>query len=378
VTASCPLFDALDGADVVVCIGSGGVGKTTTAAVLAIEQARLGRRVVVLTIDPARRLADAIGLPDGIGPSPTRVELAPVAEAGGELWAMMLDPVAMFEHVVRANAGTPEQAATILTNRFYVNVANSLSGTHEYMAAEALHLLHADERFDLVVVDTPPSRTAIDFLQAPGVLARFLDHSAFKLLMLPARSGLKILNTAAQPVLRAIGRVVGSDVLADAVTFFQAFAGMEQGFRDRAKVVTALLTSPATRYVLVASPRDDTVAEAVWFAEHLRGDGVTVAGAVVNRLHPRFGSGSATEAAQAAERSMAADDPVVAALWANLAELRTIAERERAGLGPLLDAVGDAPIAEVPLLDDDVHDLATLSLIGDHLAGRSAVAGDAG
>jgi anion-transporting ArsA/GET3 family ATPase len=368
-TAHSPLFAALDGAEVVVCIGSGGVGKTTTAAVLAIEQARLGRRVVVLTIDPARRLADALGLPDGIGPAPTAIELAAVSGAGGELWAMMLDPVAMFEHVVRANAGSAEQAATILTNRFYVNVANSLSGTHEYMAAEALHLLHADDRFDLVVVDTPPSRSAVDFLQAPGVLARFLDHAAFKLLMLPARSGLKILNTAAQPILRAIGRVVGSDVLADAVTFFQAFAGMEQGFRDRAKVVTALLTSPATRYVLVAAPRDDTVAEAVWFADHLRADGVEVAGAVVNRVHPRFGDGTA---ADAEDRAAAARDTAVAALWANLAELRTIASRERAGLAPLLAALGAAPVAEVPLLDDDVHDLASLTLIGDHLSGRSA------
>jgi anion-transporting ArsA/GET3 family ATPase len=371
-----PIFEALTGADVVVCIGSGGVGKTTTAAVLAMEQARAGRRVVVLTIDPARRLADALGLPDGIGPEPTRIDLdLPDAVDDldgvdhGELWAMMLDPVAMFEHVVRSNAGSPEQAATILTNRFYVNVANSLSGTHEYMAAEALHLLHADDRFDLVVVDTPPSRNAIDFLQAPGVLARFLDHAAFRLLMLPARSGLKILNTAAQPVLRAIGRVVGTDVLADAVTFFQAFAGMEQGFRDRAKVVTALLTSPATRYVLVASPRHDTVTEAVWFAEHLEADGVPVAGVVVNRAHPRFGEGTA---ADAAARAGTASDPDVAALWSNLAELRTIVEREQAELAPLLEVAHGVPVAEVPLLDDDVHDLVTLSTIGDHLAGRSA------
>ncbi|HWM18429.1 MAG TPA: ArsA-related P-loop ATPase [Ilumatobacteraceae bacterium] len=356
----------LRGATVVVCCGSGGVGKTTTAAVIGIELARRGQRVVVVTIDPARRLADALGLSDGLGPEPQRIDM----DLPGELWGMMLDTAVMFDRVVRANAADEEQADRIVQNRFFRNMVGALSGTQEYMASEALHQLHGDERFDVVVVDTPPSRHALDFLEAPGVLARFLDHKVFKLLMLPTRSGLRVLNTAAQPILRAIGRVVGSDVLADAVAFFQAFAGMEVGFRDRASSVMSLLISPDTRYVLVAAPRHDTVDEAVWFADQLRARGIGVSAAVVNRTHPRFGSGTAAEAAeQAAEEK----DPATAALWTNLAELRTIAEREREAVAPLDDRLDGAALVEVPLLAGDVHDLDGLVEIGTHLFKRRSV-----
>src|SRR5690606_18812805 len=201
-----------------------GVGKTTISAVVGIEAARRGRRAVVVTIDPARRLADALGLPDGLAALPQRipVDLGPDAAPGGELWAMMLDTAAMFERVVRANAADARQAERTVQTRSYRNWASALSGTQEYMASEALHELHGDERFDLVVVDTPPSRNALDFLEAPGVLTRFLDHRAFALLMMPTRSGLRVLSVATQPLVRAIGRVVGTDALTDAVTFFQA------------------------------------------------------------------------------------------------------------------------------------------------------------
>jgi anion-transporting ArsA/GET3 family ATPase len=281
----------------------------------------------------------------------------------------MLDTAVMFDRVVRANAADEEQAERIVQNRFFRNMAVALSGTQEYMASEALHQLHADPRFDVVVVDTPPSRHALHFLEAPGVLARFLEHKVFRLLMLPTRSGLRVLNTAAQPILRAIGRVVGSDVLADAVAFFQAFAGMEVGFRERASSVMGLLAAPDTRYVLVASPRHDTVEEAVWFADQLGAREIEVAAAIVNRLHPRFGSGTA---ADAADRAAAATDPRVAALWENLAELRTIADREREAVAPLAGRIGRAPIVEVPLLAGDVHDLDGLAEIGAHLFTRAA------
>lgn len=357
-TGSPPLLaGALEGADVIVCCGSGGVGKTTTAAVLGLEAARAGRRAVVVTIDPARRLADALGMPEGLRSEPERLT---DIDAPGELWAMMLDTAAMFESVVRAHAGDDLQAERIVENRFYRNIAGSMSGTQEYMASEALHRLHGDDRFDLVVVDTPPSRNALDFLDAPGVLTRFLEHRAFRALMLPARSGLRVINTATRPLLRAIGKVVGSDVLADAVAFFQAFSGMEAGFRQRAEEVTALLRAPSTRFVLVASPRHDTVAEAVWFADQLAEQGLAVSAAVVNRAHPRFG-----EAPVAA----AVDDPVVAALADNLAHLQLIADREHAELAPLTERLGDAPLLEVPLLERDVHDLHGLRQLGGHLRG---------
>ncbi len=351
------LTEAVADATVVVCCGSGGVGKTTTAAALGLELAFQGRRVVVVTIDPARRLADALGLPDGLGNEPTRLPLpgptgngAADAE-GGELWATMLDTAATFDGIVRANADTPEQAERILANRFYRNIAGALSGTQEYMAAERLLALHADPRFDVVVVDTPPSRHALDFLDAPGTLTRFLDHPLFRLLMLPTRRGLKVLNIAAQPVLRTIGKVVGGEVLADAIAFFQAFEGMETGFRQRADDVLALLQAPGTRFVLVASPRRDTVDEATFFAERLHESSLGVAALVVNRCTPDFGTPAVARARAEAD------------LWANLDELAAMAAAERRQIAEFGPQVGDAPVAWVPLLPADVHDMTGLHQI---------------
>jgi anion-transporting ArsA/GET3 family ATPase len=340
---------ALDTASVVVCCGSGGVGKTTTAAVLGLHLAASGKRVVVVTIDPARRLADALGLPDGLGNEPMQIDLGEATRPGGQLWATMLDTRATFDGLVTANAPTPEQAERILANPFYRNIAGALSGTQEYMAAERLHALHGDDRFDVVVVDTPPTRNALDFLDAPGTLARFLDHPLFKILMMPTRRGLKVLNVAAQPMLRTIGKVIGGAVLADAIAFFQSFDGMETGFRRRADDVMALLRSADTHYLLVASPKLDTVDEARWFAGRLHDTGLAVTALVVNRCTPSF--------AVPPGRRRKAD----ATLWENLDELNRTAAAERTQLQPLLDDVGSgAAVAWVPLLSDDVHDLAAL------------------
>ncbi|MFN8021456.1 MAG: ArsA-related P-loop ATPase [Acidimicrobiales bacterium] len=362
------LAGALDGAEVVVCCGSGGVGKTTTAAVLGLELARRGRRVVVVTIDPAKRLADALGMPGGLGNDPAQLDLgardgSDGTAALGELWAMMLDTAATFDGLVRAHAPTPEQAERILGNRFYRNIAGALSGTQEYMAAERLHALHDDPRFDVVIVDTPPTRNALDFLEAPGTLARFLDHPLFKLLMMPTRRGLKVLNVAAQPVLRTIGKVVGGDVLADAIAFFQAFDGMETGFRDRADEVMALLRSGHTRYVLVAAPQRDTIDEARYFAGRLGEASLAVSALVVNRSTPRFG--------RPAGRRTKAE----AALWANLDELVAISEAEHEQLAPLVADAGGAPVCWVPMLSGDVHDLDGLHQIRRLLFGPEPVAG---
>ena len=280
---------------------------------------------------------------------------------------MMLDTAATFDGLVRANAESDEQIERILTNPFYRNIAGALSGTQEYMAAETLHALHGDERFDLVVVDTPPSRNALDFLDAPGVLSRFLDHKLFKLLMLPARSGLKVIGTATQPDLRAIGRVVGSDVLADSVAFFQAFAGMETGFRERADEVIALIRAPETSFVVVASARHDTIAEAVWFVDQLVDQGVEVTSAIVNRAHPAFGEGTSQDAMAASDDAAAAGDSDLAVLWRNVADLRTLRERELDVIAPLGDVAGDDRVVVLPLLDRDVHDLEGLRMIAGHL-----------
>lgn len=380
-TGSAFLGSVIAERSVVVCCGSGGVGKTTTAAVLGREAARRGRRVVVVTIDPARRLADALGLAGGLGPDPVRVTLAderPATTDGpddssgsrdaGELWAMMLDPEEMFARVIADHASDPDQVARITANRFAQTIAGSLSGTLEYMATEALYRLHGDERFDLVVVDTPPSRQALDFLDAPGVLIRFLDHRVFRLLMVPTRRGLGVLNTAAQPILRAIGRIVGSDVLADAVTFFQAFAGMEAGFRERARRVDALLHDERTAYVLVASPRFDTVDEAVWFAHQLERHGIPVTAAVINRAHPVIGTGDEVHARRRADEARAADEGRLGDLWGVLADLRAVAAAELAEVAPL--GAVTTQMVRVPLLATDVHDAAGLDELGTYLVGE--------
>lgn len=366
--------DIIESSSVIVCCGSGGVGKTTTAAVLGLEAARRGRRAVVVTIDPARRLADALGLTGGLASEPERIELGD--DIDGELWAMMLDTAATFDGLVRQHAEDPEQVDRILGNAFYRNIAGALSGTQEYMAAETLHALHGDDRFDLVVVDTPPSRNALDFLEAPGVLARFLDHRLFKLLMLPTRGGLKIIGTATQPILRAIGKVVGSEVLADSVAFFQAFAGMETGFRERADDVVALIRAPETSFVVVASPRQDTIVEAVWFAQQLLDQGVGVTASIVNRAHPTFGTGTAAAAHAAAADARAAGNEPLGALWENVADLRSLREAEWAAITPLVEIVGRERVDILPLLEGDVHDLDGLWRIAGHLFDHVELASD--
>jgi len=355
------VVDVVDGSEVIVCCGSGGVGKTTTAAVIGIEAAARGRRAVVVTIDPAKRLADALGMANGLGPEPQLID--PIVTGTGQLWAMMLDTAATFDALVRQHAGDEPQIERILSNRLYRNMASAMSGTQEYMAAETLHSLHHDDRFDLVIVDTPPSRNALDFLEAPGVLSRFLDHRVFKLAMLPTRGGLKVVGTAAQPVLRAIGKVVGSDVLSDSLAFFQSFAGMETGFRERADAVVALLRAERTSFIVVASPKHDAIAEAVWFAQQLDDQAVGVAAAIVNRVQPDFPVSAHVE--------QAADGPVIAALRNNAVQLAVIRRAELAALQPLVKLVEPCPVALLPLLDADVHDLKELRNLAAYLFDRS-------
>ncbi len=370
-------------AAVIVCGGPGGVGKTTTSAVLALEAARRGRRAVVVTIDPARRLADALGLAGGLSNEPRRIALRSrrgprSAAPAGELWATMLDTRATFDAVVARYSTGPQQAARITSNRFYRNIAGALPGTQEYMAAEKLYELHEDERFDLVVVDTPPARQALDFLDASERLSRFLDHRLYQALTLPSRVGLRVVNVAAQTFLRTVSRVVGGAVIHEAIEFFQAFDGMEGGFRHRSAAVTGLLRSPATRYVVVTSPRWEAIREARWFAERLADHGNRVAAVVVNRGHPRFEARPAAELEAIATAAEQRGEPLAPALR-NLAELTAIAEAEDLALAPLLH--GGPPgeprplTATVPLLVGDVHDLNGLQQVAHLLFAGTSVAG---
>jgi anion-transporting ArsA/GET3 family ATPase len=344
---------------IVVCTGSGGVGKTTTAAVLAVEAARQGRRAVVVTIDPAKRLADTLGLGE-LTNEPRRIE----GPWPGELSALMLDTKSTFDSLVTTYAADPEQAERILENRFYRNISGALSGTQEYMAGEKLYELHEGGHFDLVVVDTPPTRNALDFIDASRRLTNFLDHRLYKVLMTPTRAYMKAVNVAAQALVRTISKVVGGEVLDDALMFFNAFEGMEEGFRQRAERVQALLAAEGTAFVLVASPRADTVAEATWFAERLQHWDIGIDALIVNRMHPRFGAGLAQ--ADRARATTLAGTPL-GELYRNLADFRTMADGEERHLTDLTAKVAPAPVVRVPFLADDVHDLATLAQVGAHI-----------
>jgi anion-transporting ArsA/GET3 family ATPase len=368
-SASPGLADVVAERSIVVCCGSGGVGKTTTAAVIALEGARRGRRTVVVTIDPAKRLADALGLA-GLTGTPARID----GDWPGELWATMLDTRSTFDALVVKHAPTPEQGRRILANRFYRNIAGALSGTQEYMAMEKLYELHEESDFDLVVVDTPPTRHALDFLDAPRRLTRLLDHRLFRMLMMPSRGLVRAVNMAAQTFLRTVSKVVGGDVVDDAIAFFQAFEGMEEGFRQRAARVEELLAAPGTAFALVASPRRDTVTEAHFFADRLAEAGIDVEALVVNRVHPSFvpGGGPGRTVSEAAASATAARADTLAgtavgALYRNLADFQAVASREQAHLSGLAEAVAPAPVVWVPFLRSDVHDLDGLAELASHM-----------
>ena len=349
---------------IVLCCGSGGVGKTTTAAVIALEAARLGRRAVVVTIDPAKRLADALGLGE-LTNTPTLID----GPWDGELSALMLDTESTFNGLVARYAGSPDQAEKILTNRFYRNISGALSGTQEYMATEKLYELSSEGRFDLIVVDTPPTRNALDFLEAPGRLAKFLGHPLYRMVTAPTRGIVKAVNMAAQPFLRGVAKVVGGEVIADAIAFFAAFDGMEEGFKQRAEMVEDLLAADRTAFILVASPRRDTVEEAAFFAHRLSEMKLAVRAVVVNRIYPDFGNSLTAEIDVALKA--APENGALADHLRNLSELDDIARSERAHLAPLGERVAPAPLVEVPLLPFEVHDIPTLEALGDYLFGRS-------
>ena len=357
------MADLVDTAEVIVCCGSGGVGKTTTAAVIGLSAARRGRRAVVVTIDPARRLADALGL-DHIGATASLID----GDWPGELSALMLDAKSTFDSLVERYAASDAQASSILSNSFYRNISGTLSGTQEYMASEKLYELHQNEAYDLVVVDTPPTRNALDFLEAPERLSRFLNHRLYRAVTAPSRGVLRVFNAATGAALRQVGKVVGSEVISDAVAFFQAFEGMEEGFRRRATAVTELFADEHTAFVLVTAPREDSVAEARFFARHLAEDDIAVRALIVNRMHPPYGDADPVpdEQAEAKLRGTTGGE-ALADYHRARADLRRLALEERANLAELTDQVGSAAIVYVPSLATDVHDVAGLNRVGESL-----------
>ncbi len=310
---------------IVVCCGSGGVGKTTTAAALGLRAAERGRKVVVLTIDPARRLAQSMGI-DSLDNTPRRVKGVDDS-AGGELHAMMLDMKRTFDEIVEAHAD-PDRAAAILGNPFYQSLSAGFAGTQEYMAMEKLGQLRARDDWDLIVVDTPPSRSALDFLDAPKRLGSFLDGKLIRVLLAPAkvggRAGMKFLNVGMSMMTGVLGKVLGGQFLKDVQTFVAAMDSMFGGFRTRADATYKLLQAPGTAFLVVAAPERDALREAAYFVERLAAEDMPLAGLVLNRVH---GSGADR---LSAERALAAAE--------NLEDPRIVDQDDgKAGLRNSLD-----------------------------------------
>ena len=342
-------------ADVIVCCGPGGVGKTTVSAALGLKAALAGRRVCVLTVDPARRLADALGI-SSMGHEPSEVP----GVTAGSLHAVMLDTAETFAVLVERYADSPEQAQQIKENRLYGSLASAMSGTQEYMAMEKLYELVESGDYDLVVVDTPPTRNALDLLDAPRRLNSFLSNRIFRALLTPTRAYLRALSFATQALLSTIGKVAGAELVSDAVTFFQAFSGMEAGFAERANEIHERLRSDGTAFILITSPRDDAIEEARFFATRLEETGMRASGAIVNRIHPRFLDQPLTDEVRFATGQLGV-------LVSNLLELEEIGAQERRSLAGLAVALAPAPVASLPLSDEEIHDLDGLSRLGRRL-----------
>jgi anion-transporting ArsA/GET3 family ATPase len=358
---------------IIVCCGSGGVGKTTTSAALALRAAERGRKVVVLTIDPARRLAQSMGI-EALDNTPR-----PVADVdsgnGGSLEAMMLDMKRTFDEVVESQA-TPEKARQILENPFYIALSSSFAGTQEYMAMEKLGQLHAEARrdgtYDLIVVDTPPSRSALDFLDAPERLSSFLDGRFIKLMLAPVRGPARLLTAGLGLITGALTKILGAQVLRDLQTFITAIDTVFGGFRQRAQRTYALLQDQETAFIVVAAPEPDALREAEYFVERLGADRMPLAGLVVNRASSVPGGGLSADEAMATATRLGKDDPdsVTAGLLRLHADRVRLAEREALLRERFAAAHPGVATAVVPALAGDVHDLAGLRRVGELLAGE--------
>jgi anion-transporting ArsA/GET3 family ATPase len=356
---------------IVVTCGSGGVGKTTSAAALAVRAAERGRRTVVLTIDPARRLANSMGLTE-LDNTPREVHGIDVS-AGGRLDAMMLDMKRTFDEVVESHA-TPERARQILANPFYQALSSSFAGTQEYMAMEKLGQLRQRDDWDLIVVDTPPSRSALDFLDAPERLGSFLDGRLIRLLSAPARAGgrayLRVFSVGMSMLTSIFTRILGGELLRDVQTFVSALDTMFGGFRERADDTYALLKRPETAFVVVAIPQPDALREASYFVERLESDGMPLSGLVLNRVHVNGAGGISEDEARAGVERLASrgDHRLTAALLRIHAERLTLAGQDQRLADRFTAAHPHVPVARVPALAGDIHDLTGLRHMGRLLA----------
>ena len=368
-----PLGSIIQRRRVVVCVGSGGVGKTTVAASIAVQAASEGGKVLVCTIDPARRLANSLGLTE-LGNVETRVTPDRMQAAGipgeGELYAMMLDLKRTWDDLVVRHVSNPERREAILRNRFYVQLSTSLVGSQEYMAMEKLYELREARDYDLVVLDTPPTVHALDFLEAPNRVLDVLGNDAGRLLLAPAlkagTAGLKLMNLGGGYIARTISRLIGAETLQAVAELFLAFSVMYDGFKERAERVKSLLASDETAFVLVTSPNPLAIDEAIHFHSLLTRNQMRVAAAIANRVNadvaspgqfPDLSRVDAFASSVKADPGPFAATPLAQRLRSTLSEAHALAEADRAEIARLAGACGSTPVFAVPRFDSDVYDL---------------------
>ena len=366
--------EMLEDKRVCVCAGSGGVGKTTTSAAIALGMAARGAKVAVVTIDPANRLADALGL-EQLENEPRRVEPARLAtgpiEVEGELWAMMLDPKRTFDELIERIAPDPGRAEEIKANRVYRELSTAVSGSQELTAIAKLYELDQEHEFDLLVLDTPPSRNALEFLDAPNRINSFLEGRALKAFMKPTGFGFRTLGRGALPLLGGLRRITGIDLITDLSVFFGLLGDMTGDFSQRASQVEQLLRADTTAFVLVSSAARESVDEAVWFGERLTTDGLPFAGVIVNRVHhDLLGDREPRELRAALARTLT---PSLAGRVAeNFRDYHVLARRDGHNLTRLAEELDVSRVLLVPQLDDDVHDIEGLARVHRYLFASQA------
>ncbi len=372
------LVDSLAPKRIAVCVGSGGVGKTTLAAAIALRRAVDGGKALVCTIDPARRLANALGL-ESLGNLEAHVPAHKFAAAGlrpkGNLYAMMLDVKRTWDDLVARHAPDRARQERIFKNRIYQQLSSALAGSQEYMATEKLYELATERDYDLVVLDTPPTAHALDFLEAPDRILDFLGNETARMLLAPAlhagKMGMRLFQLGSSYVAKTLARFTGMDALRDVAEFMASFQGMYEGFKNRAAAVRDLLGQPDVGFVIVASPSPVSVDEALFFHEHLHAESMPIAGVVANRVTPDLWPAGqplpATEEIAAALPEGGAGDPLLAGrLAATLAEHQVFARADMREVSRLFAATGGAQVA-LPRLESDVHDLAGLAQLARRL-----------
>ena len=368
--------ERLEGRRVCIVAGSGGVGKTTTSAALAMGLAARGQRVAVVTIDPARRLADALGLEE-LGNEPRLVDPARFAGHGieieGELWAMMLDAKRTFDELIGLLAPDERARDEILANRIYQELSAAVAGSQEFSAIAKLYDLHRSGRFDVVILDTPPSRNALDFLDAPDRLTAFFQGRALRLFLAPTGLAARVMGRGTGVVFAVLKRVTGVDLLQDLSVFFRSLGGVVDGFAERAAGVKELLADPATTFLIVTSPQREPVDEAIFFRGKLREASMPFGGLIVNRVDPGVGEAEPLDPARTEAELAGPLGPALARKVAQtVADAQVLAERDLAAIARLRAELDERAPILVPHLDGDVHDVDGLVLIHRHLFAPAA------